>query len=112
LFVFNLSNGAHDQDRTDDLVLTKDVLYQLSYMGTNKMVALTILIPSNDKKPQPSTAFLLKLGLGLTISRDLRPNDGGQNRNARAQLQCVLKTFFDAFWPATSPNRLCLWKML
>jgi hypothetical protein len=26
-------SGAHDQDRTDDLVLTKDVLYQLSYMG-------------------------------------------------------------------------------
>ena len=27
------SNGAHDADRTRDLVLTKDVLYQLSYMG-------------------------------------------------------------------------------
>jgi hypothetical protein len=27
-------SGAHDQDRTDDLILTKDVLYQLSYMGT------------------------------------------------------------------------------
>ena len=26
-------NGAHDADRTRDLVLTKDVLYQLSYMG-------------------------------------------------------------------------------
>jgi hypothetical protein len=26
-------SGAHDQDRTDDLVLTKDVLCQLSYMG-------------------------------------------------------------------------------
>ena len=25
--------GAHDADRTRDLVLTKDVLYQLSYMG-------------------------------------------------------------------------------
>ena len=27
-------NGAHDQDRTGDLILTKDVLYQLSYVGT------------------------------------------------------------------------------
>ena len=25
--------GAHDADRTRDLVLTKDVLYQLSYVG-------------------------------------------------------------------------------
>ena len=26
--------GAHDRDRTGDLVLTKDVLYRLSYVGT------------------------------------------------------------------------------
>ncbi len=26
-------SGAHDADRTRDLVLTKDVLYQLSYVG-------------------------------------------------------------------------------
>ena len=26
-------SGAHDQDRTGDLILTKDVLYRLSYMG-------------------------------------------------------------------------------
>jgi hypothetical protein len=26
-------NGAHDQDRTGDLILTKNVLYQLSYVG-------------------------------------------------------------------------------
>ena len=28
-----LRDGAHDRDRTGDLVLTKDVLYQLSYVG-------------------------------------------------------------------------------
>ena len=28
-----LLRGAHDADRTRDLVLTKDVLYQLSYVG-------------------------------------------------------------------------------
>jgi hypothetical protein len=27
------SDGAHDQDRTGDLILTKDVLYRLSYVG-------------------------------------------------------------------------------
>ena len=30
---FNGTDGAHDADRTRDLVLTKDVLYQLSYVG-------------------------------------------------------------------------------
>ena len=28
-----LESGAHDRSRTDDLTLTKGVLYQLSYMG-------------------------------------------------------------------------------
>jgi hypothetical protein len=27
------SSGAHDRNRTGDLVLTKDVLYRLSYVG-------------------------------------------------------------------------------
>ncbi len=27
-------DGAHKRDRTADLVLTKDVLYRLSYVGT------------------------------------------------------------------------------
>ena len=28
-----IRTGAHDRNRTGDLVLTKDVLYQLSYVG-------------------------------------------------------------------------------
>ncbi len=28
-----MKSGAHERDRTVDLVLTKDVLYQLSYVG-------------------------------------------------------------------------------
>src|SRR5215208_5334445 len=32
--------GAHDADRTRDLVLTKDVLYQLSYVGLLTCLAL------------------------------------------------------------------------
>jgi hypothetical protein len=28
-----LGGGAHERIRTADLILTKDVLYQLSYMG-------------------------------------------------------------------------------
>src|SRR5690606_33418774 len=30
--LLTVKSGAHDRDRTDDLVLTKDVLCQLSYM--------------------------------------------------------------------------------
>jgi hypothetical protein len=43
--------GAHDQDRTDDLILTKDVLCQLSYMGDRRRIPTL-----NDKKPKnPNT---------------------------------------------------------
>ncbi len=31
--VFASVGGAHDRNRTGDLVLTKDVLYRLSYVG-------------------------------------------------------------------------------
>ena len=30
---YTRQNGAHDRNRTDDLTLTKGVLYHLSYMG-------------------------------------------------------------------------------
>ena len=30
--------GAHDQDRTGDLVLTKDALCRLSYVGLDKIL--------------------------------------------------------------------------
>ena len=38
-----VQSGAHDQDRTDDLVLTKDVLYQLSYMGSQILNVILML---------------------------------------------------------------------
>jgi len=46
------------------------------------------MLPHPDTAKRQETAaryrFLdKKLGLGLTFSRDFRPNDGGQNRNAR-----------------------------
>jgi hypothetical protein len=31
--VFEVKNGANDPDRTDDLIITNDLLYQLSYVG-------------------------------------------------------------------------------
>jgi hypothetical protein len=32
---FNLSAGAHNQNRTGDLFLTKEVLYRLSHVGSH-----------------------------------------------------------------------------
>jgi len=32
-------NGAHERNRTADLILTKDVLYQLSYVGLDSSFA-------------------------------------------------------------------------
>ena len=31
-------DGAHDRNRTDDLILTKNVLYRLSYMGKEQLL--------------------------------------------------------------------------
>ena len=38
--------GAHERDRTADLILTKDVLYQLSYVG---LLRLGNCLPGNDR---------------------------------------------------------------
>ncbi len=40
--------GAHDQDRTDDLVLTKDALYRLSYVGSKNLERETGLEPATN----------------------------------------------------------------
>jgi hypothetical protein len=50
-FHFSLLSGAHDQDRTDDLVLTKDVLCQLSYMGKSQIS----LLPDRAKRQKTIT---------------------------------------------------------
>ena len=41
--------GAHDRDRTGDLVLTKDVLYRLSYVGGRSSKIITTQL-----QPPPS----------------------------------------------------------
>ena len=60
------SHGAHDRDRTGDLVLTKDVLCQLSYMGLTSRRRPSP--PIGRKTPQPM--------LVCTDSRVLRPFRG------------------------------------
>ena len=57
--------GAHDQDRTDDLVLTKDVLCQLSYMGVQKNLVSYVRIYSelqDDKKTILSVSLEIQEG--------------------------------------------------
>ena len=55
-------SGAHDQDRTDDLILTKDVLYQLSYMGT---LNTDFILMRKTTKNHPPLAFLSEKPEGL-----------------------------------------------
>src|SRR5688572_22054557 len=43
--------GAHDQDRTGDLVLTKDALYRLSYVGAWNVPAPPRLQPPPSRVP-------------------------------------------------------------
>jgi hypothetical protein len=40
------SGGAHDRNRTDDLVLTKDVLYRLSYVGRHTLERVVGIEPT------------------------------------------------------------------
>src|SRR5580765_2399284 len=66
--------GAHDADRTRDLVLTKDVLYQLSYVGlsTSSRVAHTAHVTSSLQRAvgvEPTTASLE----GWDSTAELRP---------------------------------------
>ena len=42
--------GAHDQDRTGDLVLTKDALYRLSYVGV-ELVRLILVVIERSAAP-------------------------------------------------------------
>ena len=41
--------GAHDRNRTGDLVLTKDVLYRLSYVGKN--LEISAALHASDHRP-------------------------------------------------------------
>jgi hypothetical protein len=49
------SNGAHDQDRTGDLILTKDVLYRLSYVGWFPVASAVFPPPPIRIKEEPVT---------------------------------------------------------
>ena len=75
--LFSKLSGAHDQDRTDDLILTKDVLYQLSYMG-----AQSIISPKpnrqNDKNPFSSIFFRKPEELPASVIL-LYGSDGSKN---------------------------------
>jgi hypothetical protein len=46
------SGGAHERDRTADLVLTKDVLYQLSYVGGRSLINALARQPLPARQPR------------------------------------------------------------
>ena len=50
--------GAHDRDRTGDLVLTKDVLYQLSYVSKRPLAGPATLRRAAELQNRNQTAAL------------------------------------------------------
>ena len=60
---FEYQNGAYDQSRTGDLILTKDVLYQLSYIGT--------IFSQIPDAPEHKECAILRIKT-ITITRVLR----------------------------------------
>ena len=48
--------GADDRDRTGDLVLTKDALCQLSYIGSPDLDSRQFLVPGRVSQIQPANA--------------------------------------------------------
>ena len=65
----DITGGAHDRNRTGDLVLTKDVLYRLIYVG--------------GRYPQrliDNTPFVLQLAAVAVLQRLNRCGAGSGNR--------------------------------
>ena len=67
-----LQNGAHDRNRTGDLVLTKDVLYRLSYVGFLQIETRSFQWPQLERvmgiEPTPSAWKAEVLPLNYTRS--------------------------------------------
>ncbi len=97
------SSGADDQDRTGDLVLTKDALCQLSYIGSSSLERETGIEPAtNSLEGCDSTTELLP-------QNSPSPCLGGEGRirtSEAARATDLQSAAFDRF--ATSPDYLCL----
>ena len=64
--------GAHDRNRTGDLVLTKDVLYRLSYMGDLNCTSSTRLILERVMGIEPTSSAWKAEVLPLNYTRCVR----------------------------------------
>ena len=73
----HLSSGAHDRNRTGDLVLTKDVLYRLSYVGIVPSLPGLALTPSRRLERvmgiEPTSSAWKAEVLPLNYTRTLAP---------------------------------------
>ena len=58
------STGAHDRNRTGDLVLTKDVLYRLSYVGKILYTRRSTNALHRSTKPEHRTESSTQAGAG------------------------------------------------
>ena len=66
------ASGAHDRDRTGDLVLTKDALYRLSYVGpiypSERENSLSNQTSHSPKSNRPITGLERVMGIEPTPS--------------------------------------------
>ncbi len=55
--------GAHGRNRTDDLILTKNVLYRLSYVGGTDSEPIALILPHFDPRRNRSDRQIERLTL-------------------------------------------------
>ena len=48
-----MKNGANDRNRTDDLLITSELLYRLSYVGSGKGITYPFWLESQAHSPLP-----------------------------------------------------------
>ena len=88
-------SGADDQDRTGDLILTMDVLYQLSYIGLGDFLRASIILRNaalknhksgrRDSNPRPTAWKAVALPTEL-LPRCIRQSSAQAESNLRAFL--------------------------
>ena len=65
-----MKNGANDRNRTDDLLITSELLYRLSYVGSENEATYPFWLESQAHSPERGNALIFKdLGSGRRAKR-------------------------------------------
>jgi hypothetical protein len=84
--------GAHDRNRTGDLVLTKDVLYRLSYMGDHQTaISSTRFILERVMGIEPTSSAWKAEVLPLNYTRCVRALGAGTGQPGLSKLNFLVE---------------------